>query len=192
MNVNLPAYLQRDSFWGEPALVPPGGIPWWDKVLAPMLMLVAVVEVATADAMLFKPAIYVVGPVLVLTILFRRRHALAAFVIAFSVSHALGLIAFWQGLMWKGPIAWVMILLHFYSVFRWGSGRQAAAGLAVMAFGYLSNVATGEIKNFTEGVAGAVFLLFPAVVGVLVRLRAGAQMNALQSVRLGRAGAPCA
>lgn len=185
VTVHSPAYPPRESLWRERALVPSGGTPWWDKLLVATLMFTAIAEVALDAAVLFKPAMYLVAPALTLTILFRRRHALAAFLVGFGVSNGLDLIAFWQRETWRGPKTWAFVLLLFYSLFRWGSGRQVAGGLAVMSLGYLNILTTGEVKNVVEGVAAAIVMLFPAIVAVSVRLRASAQKNELETVRLG-------
>ncbi|MGI9119369.1 MAG: hypothetical protein ACR2G7_04485 [Acidimicrobiales bacterium] len=60
-----------------------------------------------------------------------------------------------------------------YSLFRWGAGREAGVGLAVMLATYTLNIVvfTSEVSGFGEAMAALVLLLFPAALGASVRFR---------------------
>lgn len=62
------------------------------------------------------------------------------------------------------------LLLLPYALYRWGSGREAELGLAMMVSAGVLGTAV-DYTGAVDAVGGGVFLLFPAVLGAAVRYR---------------------
>lgn len=67
-------------------------------------------------------------------------------------------------MLYTGPV----VLLFVYSLFRWGSGRQAASGLGFIATSLVASVAT-DFTGVADAIGGAVVLMFSAALGASIR-----------------------
>ena len=74
------------------------------------------------------------------------------------------------------------MLLLTYSLFRWGSGREAAIGLAIIVVGIL--FPSTVVSSVGEAAVAILFLLFPAALGASVRYRANSQLREEDQARL--------
>ena len=77
--------------------------------------------------------------------------------------------------------AYVLILP--YALFRWGSGREAVIGSAVMA-GKAGLSALPSVGRPSDAVAGSAVLFSAMALGAVFRFRAGARMRELDQVTL--------
>jgi signal transduction histidine kinase len=74
------------------------------------------------------------------------------------------------------------VLLLPYSLFRWGSGREAAIGLAIIL---VCHIFTASVNSTgVEAVIAIPFLLFPAALGASMRYRANSRLQKEDQVKL--------
>ncbi len=115
-------------------------------------------------------------------LLWRRTHPLAVVATAFGVVTAvdIGLIAF------DGPALNVHTMIYFlllpYALFRWGSGREAVAGLAII----LVSATMGffvEWPGAGEAIGGVAVLMSAFALGWAVRAQHGGRERRLEQVK---------
>lgn len=155
-----------------------------DRVLVALLLPATIFEGVFRGDLVWRPAVVALGAVLALSMLWRRRYALWVFLLGFGALHTVSLAALMGKANWVDPYSGIIILLAIYSLFRWSSGREAAVGLAFIAIGYGVSAIQGEMKSVAEAVAGAVLLLFPAVLATAVRFRASMRLREIDRVKL--------
>jgi signal transduction histidine kinase len=155
---------------------------WRDWVLVGLLVPTALLEGVLREDVVWRPVAIVLAVTLIFTLLWRRTHPLAMVAIAFGAVIAVSLASLWT----DGPVGlntMIFIVLLPYSLCRWGSGREAAIGLAIV----LLAGAVGTAVDYTgvvDTVLGALFLLFPAAIGASVRYRASSRLRERDQVRL--------
>lgn len=150
-----------------------------DWPLVGLLLAAGTAEVVFRNDVSYPPVAFVLGVLPVLTLLWRRTHPVAMVTIGFTAHAAAHLVATHGG---HGSVTLVVsayVLLLPYALFRWGSGREALTGLAIMAVGHVPMIASVE-----DAIASVVFLLFPAVVGAAMRYRTSAKVREMDQVRL--------
>lgn len=173
------------SLWSEPRPVPPVAPARWDRALAALAMVGVVAEALLRTGIELRALHVVVGGTLVLPLAVRRAHPLRAFAVSFGVAAAAPLVAALLGHPWTDLHTSALILLLPYSLFRWGSGREATAGLAGLVAIYAVTMTVGKFPGLEDAVGGAVVMLFPAIVGAAVRFRDSARLRELEAARLG-------
>jgi len=77
----------------------------------------------------------------------------------------------------------VFVIVLPYSLFRWGSGREAVLGLAIMLVAYTLGVA-GDWTGAGDAVGASVVLLFPAVLGASVRYWTSSRQREVEQAKL--------
>jgi len=171
------------SLWAEPRAPQPPRRGWRDWALVAVLATLVVLEGIFREELVWRPAALVLGVALVFTLLWRRTNPLAVVVVGFGALAAVHLAT----LLGAGDpvelytLAYVLVLP--YSLFRWGSGREAAIGLAII-------LVTAAVAGFADEVVGNVliegaFLVFLfAAVGALVRYRASSRLRDIDHVKL--------
>ncbi|MEU4579429.1 MULTISPECIES: sensor histidine kinase [Nonomuraea] len=169
----------RRSMWDEPRPVDPPRRVWRDWVLVGVLAPVALLEGLLRPDLPWRAASIVVAVGLVPTLLWRRTRPLLMLVIAFGVTGLAPLVAGGD----TSTYTMAYLLLLPYALVRWGSGREAVAGLVVMlaSIGYSTVPARTPLAD-----AVGAFSLMVAVValGVAFRYRAGARARELDRVKL--------
>jgi signal transduction histidine kinase len=152
---------------------------WWDWVLVGALASIAVVE-GFLRRDLHSPVVSVVVAVgLVPTLLWRRTRPLLMVAIAFGVC---ALVPLFIGVEAELNTM-VFMLLLVYSLFRWGSGREAVIGAAIMTGKLGLSTATGFL-SLVEMAGGFVVLFSAGALGSALRYRAKARMRELDQVKL--------
>lgn len=152
----------------EPAAPDPPRRVWRDWVLVACFTGAAIVEGFFREDIVWGPWSMVLVALLGLTLLWRRQYPLAMTSTAMGAFIVLDQVA---RIVDEGPVeafTSAFLLIHVYALFRWGSGRHCAYGLAVMAGAFIS----GNFVSWTgfgDAIGGAIVLLFPAVLGAEVR-----------------------
>ncbi|MFL6129258.1 MAG: sensor histidine kinase [Mycobacteriales bacterium] len=170
------------SMWAEPRAPQPPERVWRDWLLVAVLVPTAVLEGVFRPDLVWRPVALVLAVALVFTLLWRRTHPLAMVAVAFGAVIAVSVASVWAG----GPVGlytMIFILLLPYSLFRWGAGREAAIGLAIMVVAGVLGTAV-DYPGIVEAAVGGLFLLFPAVLGASVRYRSTARLREMDQVRL--------
>jgi signal transduction histidine kinase len=172
-----------ESVWREPAPKgrPPVGTR--DKLLGAAVVAVVVVELLVRSDIVWRPAVAVFGLGLAAAVVWRRSWALTGVVFGFG---GFALLDVATRVADAGPVvlyAGAVVLVLTYSLFRWGSGRDALIGLVVMGVSTAVIVAI----NFTgtdDAIGGPVVLLFVAAIGGAIRFRTAARAELIGRVKL--------
>lgn len=171
------------SLWDEPRAPGAPARVWRDWVLVGALSLSALLEGTLRSDVLWRPVALVLALTLVWTLLWRRTHPLLMVAIAFVPLTLLSVASLLTGVAPVGLYTNGFILLLPYALLRWGSGREVVLGLPLIMTTYVLGVAA-DYTNVGESVAGLLFGLFPAVLGVLVRLQSRSHAQEKEQVKL--------
>lgn len=172
------------SLLAEPRVPDPPRRVWRDWALIGVLVPMAVLEGSLRDDVVWRPVALVLALGPLFPLLWRRTNPLAAVVAAFGASIVVDVAALFAD---AGPVGWLFttayILLFPYSLFRWGSGREAVIGLAfILVAGGLGIAA--DYTGAVDAAVGSVILLFPAVLGASVRYRANSRLREVDQIKL--------
>ena len=171
------------ALWAEPRPPHPPVRVWRDWALVATLVSWSVVETVLRQDLAWRPVVLTVVVVVALTLLWRRTHPLAAVTVAFGTLTALDvariLAAAETALLWSVAAA----LLLPYSLFRWGTGREAAIGLGVI-LAWLAVTHVADPTGAAEMVAGYGFFLFSAALGASIRYHANARIRDIEQANL--------
>ncbi|MER7133476.1 sensor histidine kinase [Streptosporangium saharense] len=168
------------SVWYEPR---PPNMPrrvWRDWVLVGVLPLVALLEGVVRPDMPSRVISVSLAVALVPTLLWRRTHPLPMVVIAFGASGVAQVLA---GGHAPESNTMVYLLLLPYALFRWGSGREAVIGLAVVLVKATFSVVLDYPGPANTAAAFAVVFSMVAV-GAAFRYRSRARARELDQAKL--------
>jgi signal transduction histidine kinase len=152
-------------------------------VLVALLVPTALAEGVLRDDVVWRPLALALCVALVLTLLWRRTHPLAAVAIAFGSLAAMDAAALVAGVRQPGLYTTAFVVLLPYALFRWGSGREAVIGLGFM-LASAAFATVGDFNGFTEAIVGVMVLLFPGAVGVTVRTLVVSRERTLEEIKL--------
>jgi signal transduction histidine kinase len=149
-----------------------------------VLVSTAVLEgILRADAA-WRPVALVLAVALVFPLLWRRTHPLAVVTVIFGAVIVLNLATLIDGPATSvGLYTMIYVLLVPYALLRWGSGREVMIGLSIIVVAGVLGIAS-DFNGFGEAAAGFVFLMFPAVLGGLVRFWTTSRTREIDQARL--------
>lgn len=189
MSTVIPASVR--SYLAEPAVADPPRRNRRDWVLVTLASLSAILEGTLrtdADWVEFAIGWRVVAVVLFfLTIppalLMRRTRPLAAVVLGFGPTLAFGVVSAMTVGVFGGLSTSAVILVTPYTLYRWGSGHDAARGAIVLVLaGIVGNLAdTGS--GLDEWIGGFIVLGIPAQAGLIVRYRNNARSRMIDDAK---------
>jgi signal transduction histidine kinase len=163
------------SLWAEPRVPNAPKQLWWDWVLVAGVLALAVIEAVAREDVVWRPVNLILVVAVAPLLLWRRTHPLAMVAIAFPLFAVVDLAATVAGVTWDGPNPSALVLLLFpYALFRWGSGREATIGLAIVLSPVVAGAAAAPVG---EVVGGALILLFAAALGAAFRYRSSARLH---------------
>lgn len=167
------------SVWDEPRPARGAARLWWDWALVAVLLLAAVLETLLRTDLNSRAGSLAVAVVLLPLLLLRRSRPLFAVAVAFGVAAVASLVFGGESEL----NVMVFMLLFPFSLFRWGSGREAVIGLAIM----LGKVGLSAVLGFIsvgEAGSGSAVLGTACAVGAAVRYRGRARARELEQVKL--------
>jgi signal transduction histidine kinase len=168
------------SVWEEPRPQHPPPLGWRDWGLVGVLVPVAVLEGILRPGLSWRAVAVTITVGLVPTVLWRRTRPLLMVAIAFGIT---GVAAASTHDASDQMYALAYLVLLPYSLFRWGSGRDAVIGSLIVAAKAGASVAFGHLD--LAGAIGAAAVLFAtAALGVAFRYRARARRRELDQVKL--------
>lgn len=170
------------SLWAEPRAPQSPTRVWRDWALVAVLVPLAVLEVILREELVWRPVALILGVALVFTLLWRRSNPLVVVAIAFGALATVH-VAILLGAESVELYTTAIVILLPYSLFRWGSGREAVIGSAII-------LVTVVIAGFAEGtvedvlIASAFLLFLPAALGASVRYRANSRLRDIDHAKL--------
>ncbi|HRC41638.1 MAG TPA: histidine kinase [Tetrasphaera sp.] len=170
------------SMWVEPRPANPPDSGTRDKALIAALVGWSVLEAVFRHHLAPRPLLLLATVVAVAPLWWRRSHPLRAVAVAFATLTAvdIGRIVTDERGQLPGSVSATLVLT--YSIFRWGSGREAAGGLGLILV-WLSTTLVAESTNLAETVAGYAFFLFAAALGAAVRYRARIRLRDIDQAK---------
>ena len=179
------------SLWAEPRVPDAPGRVWRDWALVSALVPVVVLEGAFREDLLWRALSIAVALALLPTLLWRRTHPLQSVVAAFGLVAVVQVASLILGDDWRGLDATVFVILLVYALFRWGSGRDAVIGLAILSIPLLLSAFDAAQMHsdadeilLSEVAQGALFVLLVAAVGASVRYADKARRRGMDQVKL--------
>jgi signal transduction histidine kinase len=156
---------------------------WWDWVLVGGVIALAAIETVVREDVVWRPVNLILVLAVAPMLLWRRTHPLAMAAAAFLLVAVCELTAQVMDVTWDGPNPTGGVLLLFpYALFRWGSGREATIGLAIVLSPLVIAAAAGAALG--ELVGGTLILLFAAALGAAFRYRSSARLHGRDQARL--------
>lgn len=170
--------------WNEPRVPDPPPVTWRDEALVAVAMTIAVLETVFRPDLEMRAMALVFGAVPVAALLFRRSHPLAAVLVAFGI-HGISYVMPLGDHTHESTSLYVtaFILVLPYSLLRWGSGREAVAGLAFILLTH-TGVFIEQPTDMAEVIAGLAVLELPAALGASVRYRSVSRVRERDQVKL--------
>jgi signal transduction histidine kinase len=153
-----------------------------DWVLVAALVAAGLLEATLRDDLVWPGVALVAGVAPAICLPWRRTRPLLVTAVVFG-SMALGDVLTRVGTgqpMDVYTLAYVLLLP--YALFRWGSGMQAAAGMAIVLATHAVLSAIGG--NYGDLALGLPFLSLPAALGASIRYRASSRLREADQLRL--------
>ncbi len=172
------------SLRNEPRAAAPLVRVWRDWALVAVLLAAAVLEGVLRTDVAWRPVALLLAVALVFPLLWRRTHPLAVTAVLFGAVIVLNLATLIDGPATSvGLNTMIYVLLVPYALLRWGSGREVIIGLPIIVAAGVLGIAS-DFNGVGEAVGGFLFLMFPAVLGALVRFWTTSRAREVDQVRL--------
>ena len=171
------------SLWSEPRAPAPPARVWRDWALVAVLVPAALLEGMLREDLAWRGVAIVLCLAVVAMLPWRHTHPLAVVAAAFGAASVVRLAALITGQAPVGLDTTVCVVLLPYSLFRWGSGREAAIGLAIILVADVVGI-TEDSPDVGVALFGTMFLLFPAALGASVRYRSAERLREVDQVKL--------
>ena len=167
------------SVWAEPRAPDPPQRMWWDWALVGVLVLLALLEGVLRPDLPNRAVWAPVAVGLMVTLLWRRTRPLLIVTIAFITTNTIPLLI---GGRQPGMFTMAAMLLLPYTLFRWGSGREAAFGSMIL----LASLGTAVINATSLGdvIGGTAVLTSSIMLGLAFRYRDRVRIRELDQVKL--------
>ncbi|MFB9529102.1 sensor histidine kinase [Nonomuraea roseola] len=168
------------SLWDEPRPARPPRRGRRDWALVGLLVALAVLEGVLRPDLPWRTVSVILTVALVPTLLWRRSRPLPMVAIAFG---AMSLAPLLTGGDSPETYTMVCLLLLPYSLFRWGAGREAVIGLAII-LGRACLSAVVDHPGAGDLIGGLAILFSAVALGLAFRYRARARRRELDHVKL--------
>lgn len=159
------------SLWAEPRPADPPARGSRDWALVAVLLCWSVLEAVLGQDLAPRLLLLIAVVAVVAPLLWRRTHPLVAVAVAFGTLTVVDTVRIVTGPDGALLTSVSAVLILAYSLFRWGSGREAASGLGVILV-WLAITLVANPASLVEAVAGYAFFLFAAALGAAIRYRA--------------------
>ena len=170
------------SLWDEPRAPNPPAVGWQDWTFVSILAVAATAEVALRPDVVQRPLAMVLGVAPIFLLLWRRSNPLAVVTIVSALHLALVVAPIFDGHHETSLYSAAFVLLLPYALLRWGPGRDAVIGVAIIVVSHLA-MGTGETDGVIAALAGGAILLLPAALGAAVRYRAVSRVREVEQIK---------
>ncbi|OLT33072.1 two-component sensor histidine kinase [Rhodococcus sp. CUA-806] len=170
------------SLLEEPRPSAPPVRVWRDWALLALVTVSGVLEVVLREDMPLPGLSVVLAVGLAPLLLWRRTHPLAAVATAFGVVAVVDIVLIASDAPALDVYTMVYFLLLPYALFRWGSGREAVAGLAIILFAATMGFIVGW-TGVADAIGGVAVLMSAFALGWAVRSQHDARERGLEQVK---------
>jgi signal transduction histidine kinase len=170
------------AIWAEPRPARPPVRVWRDWAVVAGLVALSLLQVVLRDDRASAPLVLGVSVVIAASLLWRRTHPLAAVVVAFGTLLAFD-VARLVAIEATGLDTIAGVLLLPYALLRWGSGREAVLGLALVLT-WLPVTLVADPTTPAEKAGGYGFFLCSAALGAAARFASSSRAREVEQVRL--------
>lgn len=171
------------SLWDEPRVPHPPPRGWLDWAFVGVLVPLAIGEALFRPDLQLRPLALLLGAVPLLLLLWRRSDPLAVVVVGYTVHVVVHFVPFFGHDHTASLYSYAFVILLPYSLLRWGSGREAVIGLAVILGSHVV-VLPRSSATLADALAGVLVLLFPAALGASMRYRTVSRVREIDQVKL--------
>lgn len=171
------------SVWDEPRAPDPPPPQWWDKALVVVLALGGLAEGILRPDLPLRALSTIVGVGVTPVLLWRRTKPLPMVLVAFGAALVFDVVRLLSGSEPTGLNTMAYLLLLIYAVCRWGSGREAVAGMAVVLFMATLSLFTDDAP-IGDVIGGYTVVSLVVALGFAFRYRGRARMRELDQVKL--------
>jgi len=176
----VPALLR--SLWDEPRPPRPAAHPWRDWAVVAVLVVVAAIEAALRPELPWRVASVVMAAAWFAALPWRRHRPLLVAAVTIGTCAAVTVLTGGQVPQLSTLVALLMVP---YAVVRWGSGREAFLGSAVVLVAAGASIlAQAPVATLGDAVGGLAVLSAAFALGAAVRYRARARHRELDQVKL--------
>lgn len=155
---------------------------WRDWVLVMAVVVGSLIEIVVGDDIMWPPVAVLLSIATALAMLFRRTYPFGALAWVFGLFIVFDIASLMSGGGQVGFYSSGFILVLSYSLFRWGSGREAAAGLMFMLVAFALGLAL-DYTGTGDAIGAGIFFLFPAALGTTVRYRTTSRVRERDQIR---------
>lgn len=155
----------------------------FDVAVAIGFAAIGLVESVFREGFAQRSAAFVASVPFFVAVALRRSHPGRGTVAIFAYAIVLTWIERFTG---RAPLALnasAAVLMLPYSLLRWGTRREIAAGVATITAAWLTSTIVGDARALTDTIASAVVLVLPATIGASVRYRALALASKIDLAR---------
>ncbi len=156
---------------------------WRDWVVAAALVVGSTIEMLTRNDVPWPIPTLIASVAVAATVFPRRQHPLAMTIVALAIVNGLGVAVWIAQDQVSGYGSMVFLLVVPYSLFRWGSGRDASIGVGVLLIAWLVAITT-DPGTLGDALGGFMVLAFTAALGIVIRTRASLRQRELAEVTL--------
>ncbi len=163
----------------------PPGAPrrvWRDWALLGVAVPTAIVESFVNPEVIQPVASLILTLVMLPLLLWRRTHPLLVVVIAFGVMTVSNVYTIVTGVGPLGLYTLATLMILPYSLWRWGSGREATIGFGVLMATFVTSL-FADWNGIGEAIGGLLVLLLPVELGTVVRYQANNRRQAIEQAR---------
>ncbi|KAB7744736.1 sensor histidine kinase [Nostocoides sp. F2B08] len=170
------------SLWAEPRPANPAGPLPRDWAVVAGLICWSFGEAVLREDMAPIPLLLLATLASVVPLPWRRTHPLLAVAVAFGTLTVIDIVRVVSGSEGPLPVGVSATLVLTYSLFRWGSGREATYGL-ILILVWLSMTLVVESTSVAETVGGYAFFSFAATLGAATRYRARVRIRDIEQAK---------
>lgn len=163
----------------------PPGAPrrvWRDWLVLGLAIVGAFVEIVLRSDIVWPALALTAALVALPLLLWRRTYPLLTVALGFGSMTVFSLTAIAFEAAPIGLYAMAALMVLPYSLFRWGSGREATIGLGIMVGTWATSV-LADYSGVGDTIGGLIVLLFPVVLGSMVRFQAKARSQEIEQAK---------
>lgn len=153
---------------------------WW---LVAVIVVGSTIEAIVRNDVRWPIPSLVVSVFVAFAVLRRRRRPLAMTVLTFAAVDVLSLTMWIDTGRSTGYYSLAALLVVPYCLFRWGSGRDAGIGVAILVVAWVVGITT-DPGPIGDAIGGFMVLAFTAALGLMTRYRSTARRRVIDEVKL--------